>query len=87
MDPGASVMDRQEADALFAEQLDDMLRERLVPPAYSDDALVTFFLADPGATRGLVDDFAGRLRSRPDLRAPSHHDEGDARDAVGGKTL
>ncbi len=82
MDPGASVMDREEADALFAEQLDDMLRERLVPPADPDDALVTFFLADPGATRGLIDDFAGRLRSRPDLRAPSHADEEDARDAV-----
>ena len=82
MDPGAGVMDREEADALFATELDDMLRERLVPPEDPSDALVTFFLADPGATRALITDFAGRLRSRPDLRAPSHAEEADARDAV-----
>lgn len=79
MDPGASVMDREEADALFTEVLDTVLRERLVPPQRPDDALVAFFLADPGATRGLLTDFAGRLRSRPDLRAPTHADEADAR--------
>ena len=82
MDPGAGVMDREEADTLFTKELEDMLRERLVPPEDPDDALVTFFLADPGATRELITDFAGRLRSRPDLRAPSHADEDDARDAV-----
>ncbi len=82
MDPGAAVMDREEADALFSEVLNATLRERLVPPQSPHDALVTFFLADPGATRGLITDFAGRLRSRPDLRAPSHAEETDAREAV-----
>jgi len=82
MDPGAAVMDREEADVLFAEVLDDTLRQRLVPPRRADDALVTFFLADPDATRGLVVDFAGRLRSRPDITAPSHADETDARETL-----
>ena len=82
MDPGAAVMDREEADALFTEIVDTTLRERLVPPQRPHDALVAFFVADPKATRGLVMDFAGRLRSRPELTAPSHDDEKDAREAV-----
>ena len=82
MDPGATVMDRQEADALMAQVVDATVHERLSSPAGADDALATFFLADPVAMRALVGEFTARLRGRSELRAPSHADEGDARRAV-----
>ena len=54
MDPGATVMDREDADALLAEVLDQWLRERLSGEAGPDDLLLTLFADDSGAAAGLV---------------------------------
>lgn len=70
MDPGAAVMDRVAADVLFSEVFDDVLRERLSVAQDPNDLLVAMFLADPGATRGLLEGIAAKLRGRPDLRFP-----------------
>ena len=56
MDPGATVMDREDADALLAEVLDEWLRERLSGEAGPDDLLLTLFADDSGAAAGLVRD-------------------------------
>ena len=47
-DPGATVMDRDDADALRDEVLDDWLRERLSGPAQPDDLVAALFLHDAG---------------------------------------
>ena len=64
MDPGATVMDREDADALLAEVLDEWLRERLSAEAGPDDLLLTLFAEDPATAAGLVRDL---------LRWMAHH--------------
>lgn len=54
MDPGASVMDRADAEAMLAGVLEDWLRERLSGPRRPDDLLVTLYADDPGRTGALV---------------------------------
>ena len=56
MDPGATVMDREDADALLAEVLDEWLRERLSGEFSPDDLLLTLFADDPRTAAGLVRD-------------------------------
>jgi len=70
MDPGAAVMDRVAADVLFSEVFEDGLRERLSVAQDPDDLLVAMFLADPSATRGLLEGISEKLRGRPDLCFP-----------------
>jgi len=53
-DPGALVMDREDADALRDEVLDEWLRERLSGPAKRGDLLAGLFLHDAAATGKLV---------------------------------
>ena len=64
MDPGAVVMDREDADALRDEVLDEWLRERLSGPARPDDLLAALFLHDAAAAGKLV---------REALRWMAHH--------------
>ena len=56
MDPGATVMDREDADALLAEVLDLWLRERLSGEGGDDDLLLTLFADNAGTAAGLVQD-------------------------------
>ena len=64
MDPGAAVMDREDADALRDEVLEEWLRERLSGPAQPDDVLAALFLHDAAKTGTLV---------RDALRWMAHH--------------
>ena len=64
MDPGATVMDREDADALRDEVLEDWLRERLSGATRPDDLLAALFLHDAAATGKLV---------RDALRWMAHH--------------
>ena len=64
MDPGATVMDREDADALRDEVLEAWLRERLSAPARPDDVLAALFLHDAAKTGTLV---------RDALRWMAHH--------------
>lgn len=64
MDPGASVMDRADADALLADVLEDWLRARLSGPGLSDDLLVALFARDAARAGALVRDL---------LRWMTHH--------------
>ena len=56
MDPGATVMDRADADALLADTLEDWLRQRLSGPRHPDDLLVTLYVDDSVRTGALVRD-------------------------------
>lgn len=68
IDPGAGVMDRNQADLTFLEIVDSWLRERL-----SDDQggfLVEMVLHSPGETVALIHKIAENLRRRRTLAAP-----------------
>lgn len=54
MDPGAAVTDRDEADALRGEVLEEWLRERLSAPRGPDDLVAALFLHDAAAAGSLV---------------------------------
>ena len=54
MDPGATVMDREDAEALRDEVLEDWLRERLSGQGGTDDVLANLFLHDAAAMGTLV---------------------------------
>ena len=60
IDPGAAVMDRDQADLAFAELLDAWLREKLAREAGS--LLAELVLHDPAATVGLIRTILGHLR-------------------------
>ena len=60
IDPGAGVMDRDQADLAFAELIDAWLREELAGEA--DGLLAELVLHDPGATVGLIRTVLGHLR-------------------------
>ena len=64
MDPGATVMDRADAEAMLAGVLEDWLRARLSGPRQPDDLLMTLFADDSGRTGALVRDL---------LRWMAHH--------------
>jgi exodeoxyribonuclease-5 len=68
MDPGASVMDREEADALFADVFGDWLRERLSGERVADDHLVTLYLSDPAKMEATLRKLAEEMLKRPDAR-------------------
>lgn len=68
IDPGAGVMDRNQADLTFLEIVDGWLRERL-----SDSLggiLAEMVLHSPGETVALIHKIAENLRRRPTLSAP-----------------
>ena len=64
MDPGATVMDRADAEAMLENVLEDWLRTRLSGPRQPDDLLVALFVDDPVRTGALVRDL---------LRWMAHH--------------
>lgn len=69
IDPGAVVMDRDQADLAFAEIVEIWLREEL-----ADDAgglLAEMVLQDPGETVGLIHKILTHLRSRRTLAVES----------------
>lgn len=69
IDPGAIVMDRNQADLVFIEIVDDWLRERL-----SGDhcgILAEMVLHSPGETVALMHKIAEALRRRRSLTAPA----------------
>ena len=70
MDPGASVMDRAEAEALFADILDTWLRERLSADRVPDDMLATLMLDSPHAAESLVRAIAEHMLKHRGAQVP-----------------
>ena len=68
IDPGASVMDRNQADLTFLEIVDGWLRERLSDG--QGGILAEMVLHSPGETVALIHKIAENLRRRPTLAAP-----------------
>ncbi|MCU9849262.1 UvrD-helicase domain-containing protein [Defluviimonas sp. WL0024] len=68
IDPGAGVMDRNQADLTFLEIIDGYLRERLSDG--QDGILAEMVLHSPGETVALIHKIAENLRRRPTLAAP-----------------
>jgi ATP-dependent exoDNAse (exonuclease V) beta subunit len=68
IDPGASVMDRNQADLTFLEIVDSWLRERL--SGDHGGILAEMVLDSPGETVGLIHKIAENLRRRRALAAP-----------------
>lgn len=62
IDPGATVMDRNQADLAFVEIVETWLREELAGDA--GGLLAEMVLQDPGETVGLIHKILGHLRSR-----------------------
>ena len=67
IDPGASVLDRDQADLVFLETVDTWLRERL---SKEDGLLAELVLKDPGKALELVRTIAQNLRGRRSLKSP-----------------
>jgi ATP-dependent exoDNAse (exonuclease V) beta subunit len=68
IDPGAGVMDRNQADLTFLEIVDGWLRERL--SGGQGGILAEMVLHSPGETVALIHKIAENLRRRPTLAAP-----------------
>lgn len=68
IDPGAGVMDRNQADLTFLEIVDGWLRERL--SGGQGGILAEMVLHSPGETVALIHKIAENLRRRPTLTAP-----------------
>lgn len=68
IDPGASILDKDQADLIFAEMIDTWLRERL--SAEEDTVLAGLVLQDAKKSLELVRNIAQNLRARRDLKAP-----------------
>lgn len=69
IDPGAGVMDRNQADLTFLEIVDGWLRERL--SGGQEGILAEMVLHSPGETVALIHKIAENLRRRPTLSAPT----------------
>jgi exodeoxyribonuclease-5 len=69
IDPGAGVMDRNQADLTFLEIVDGWLRERL--SGGQGGMLAAMVLHSPGETVALIHKLAENLRRRPTLTAPT----------------
>ncbi|WP_199202183.1 UvrD-helicase domain-containing protein [Mesorhizobium sp. 113-3-3] len=69
IDPGAAVMDRNQADLAFLEIVDGWLRERL--SGDQDGILAEMVLHSPGETVALMHKIAEALRRRRSLVAPA----------------
>ena len=69
IDPGASVMDRNQADLAFIEIVETWLREQL---SGSEDGIIAeMVLQNPGETVGLIHKIAANLRKRRTVSAPA----------------
>lgn len=68
IDPGAGVMNRNQADLTFLEIIDGWLRERL--SGGQGGILAEMVLHSPGETVALIHKIAENLRRRPTLTAP-----------------
>jgi len=66
IDPGASVMDSDEADLVFREIVDTWLREEL--SGESGGLLAELILHDPDQTMQLIRNILDHLRDHPDIR-------------------
>lgn len=69
IDPGAGVMDRNQADLTFLEIVDRWLRERL--SGDQGGVLAEMVLHSPGETVALIHKIAENMRRRPILTAPA----------------
>jgi ATP-dependent exoDNAse (exonuclease V) beta subunit len=68
IDPGAGVMDRNQADLTFLEIVDGWLRERL--SGGQGGVLAEMVLHSPGETVALIHKITENMRRRPTLTAP-----------------
>src|SRR6202166_3989381 len=69
IDPGASVMDRNQADLAFIEIVEPWLREQL--SADEGGIIAEMVLQKPGETVGLIHKIVANLRRRRTLSAPT----------------
>ncbi len=70
IDPGAGVTDAVEADLLFDETLQQVLRERLGVDAAKSDVLAALFLNEDGKPEKLIADLAKELRNHRGATLP-----------------
>ncbi|WP_158934081.1 exodeoxyribonuclease V subunit beta [Burkholderia sp. S171] len=68
IDPGASVMDRNQADLAFIEIVETWLREQL--SGAEGGIIAEMVLQNPGETVGLIHKIVGNLRRRRTVSAP-----------------
>ena len=76
IDPGATIADEAEANLLFDDTLQVVLRERLTADTAAEDALAALFVLGEEKPEGLIAELAGTLRQHrgsalppaPDLR-------------------
>jgi exodeoxyribonuclease-5 len=68
IDPGASVMDRNQADLAFIEIVETWLREQL--SGGEGSIIAELVLHNPGETVGLIDKIVANLRKRRTVSAP-----------------
>jgi len=68
IDPGATVMDKDEADLVFEEIIERWLREKL--SGEEDGLLAEMVLREAGATVALVKEILGRLRQQRTATPP-----------------
>ena len=72
IDPGAAVMDRDQADLAFVEIVENWLREELTGEA--GGLLAELVLQDPGETLRLIHRILGHLRSHREIRGETPRD-------------
>lgn len=78
MDPGATVMDRADAEALFDAELDAWLRDRLSADAEPGDLLVALYLSRPAQTDALIRTVAKQKLRHRDAEVPAPESLADA---------
>ncbi len=80
IDPGATVMDRNQADLAFVEIIETWLREELA--GETGGLLAEMVLQDPGETLGLIHKILGHLRGRRALIVDAPESMAPLMDAV-----
>jgi exodeoxyribonuclease-5 len=69
IDPGASILDPDEATLIFEDVLREWMRERLSGHDMERDIITAMVGHDPAQAISAIESVAHRLRSNPDLRA------------------
>lgn len=69
IDPGASILDPNEAGLIFQDVLDRWMRERMSGHDMDQDIITAMVGLDPAQAVGAIEEVANRLRGNPDLKS------------------